>query len=206
MFSEADLTKPLSSLSGGELARVYISRIITEEADLLILDEPTNDLDISSIEVLEDAILEFNGAVLLVTHDRKLIDNLCNFCIGFVDNEGTILPFADYEQWISFLKKKKKEDNKKNLNNKENLSNEKLINNNKSKKLTFKEKKEFDEIMGVISNKEQELENTKNMLNLTEVISDHIKLKEVTDKIETLETELKNLYDRWEYLESKNEL
>ncbi|MDY6090700.1 MAG: ABC-F family ATP-binding cassette domain-containing protein [Bdellovibrionota bacterium] len=206
LFSEADLTKPLSSLSGGELARVYISRIITEEADLLVLDEPTNDLDISSIEVLEDAILEFNGAVLLVTHDRKLIDNLCNFCIGFVDNEGTILPFADYEQWISFLKKKKKEDNKKNLNNKENLSNEKLINNNKSKKLTFKEKKEFDEIMGVISNKEQELENTKNMLNLTEVISDHIKLKEVTDKIETLETELKNLYDRWEYLESKNEL
>ena len=81
-----------------------------------------------------------------------------------------------------------------------------MINNNKSKKLTFKEKKEFDEIMGVISNKEQELENTKNMLNLTEVISDHIKLKEVTDKIETLETELKNLYDRWEYLESKNEL
>lgn len=206
LFSEVDLTKPLSSLSGGELARVYISRIITEEADLLVLDEPTNDLDISSIEVLEDAILEFNGAVLLVTHDRKLIDNLCNFCIGFVDNEGTILPFADYEQWISFLKKKKKEDNKKNFNNKENLSNEKLINNNKSKKLTFKEKKEFDEIMGVISNKEQELENTKNMLNLTEVISDHIKLKEVTDKIETLETELKNLYDRWEYLESKNEL
>lgn len=207
LFTEADLSKPLSSLSGGEKARVYISRIITEDADLLVLDEPTNDLDISSIEVLEDAILEFQGAVLLVTHDRKLIDNLCDYCVGFVDNSGTILPFGDYEQWINYLKKKKKEDSKNNSNIKEKekskSNGEDKKQNAQNKKLSFKEKKELDEIMGVISSKEEELDNTKNMLNMQEITKDHIKLKEVSENISKLEDELKRLYDRWEELESR---
>ncbi|MGI6679957.1 MAG: ABC-F family ATP-binding cassette domain-containing protein [Bdellovibrionota bacterium] len=203
MFNEADLEKPLSSLSGGELARVYIARIITEEADLLVLDEPTNDLDIASIEVLEDAILDFKGAVLLVTHDRKLIDNLCNFCIGFVDNEGTIIKFADFEQWAKYVKRKLKNKDIKN-NVKETLETKNTNKNNKEiKKLTFKEKKELEEIEDKISLKEKEFKETKELLNSSKIFSDHIKLAKVSSDLAALDKELKSLFDRWEYLESR---
>src|SRR6202011_4089750 len=91
------LEMPVSRLSGGERARVMIARLMLAPADVLLLDEPTNDLDIPTLEVLEDSLLEFPGAVVLVSHDRYLLDRVSTIVIGLDGGEGSI--FADYSQW-----------------------------------------------------------------------------------------------------------
>ncbi|MCL2420023.1 MAG: ATP-binding cassette domain-containing protein, partial [Conexibacteraceae bacterium] len=92
------LRQPVERLSGGERARVLLARLMLQPADILILDEPTNDLDIPTLEILEDALLEFSGAVVLVTHDRHLLDRVTDSVLG-LDGCGNAELFADYMQW-----------------------------------------------------------------------------------------------------------
>jgi ABC transport system ATP-binding/permease protein len=98
LFSGEQLNQPVSRLSGGERARVLIARLMLQPADVLILDEPTNDLDIPTLEILEEALLEFSGALVLVTHDRYLLDRVTNAVLG-LDGRGNSALFADYVQW-----------------------------------------------------------------------------------------------------------
>jgi ATP-binding cassette subfamily F protein uup len=98
LFDGEQLNQPVSRLSGGERARVLIARLMLQPADVLILDEPTNDLDIPTLEILEEALLEFSGALVLVTHDRYLLDRVTNAVLG-LDGRGNAALFADYIQW-----------------------------------------------------------------------------------------------------------
>src|SRR6185437_1104544 len=98
LFTGEQLNQPVSRLSGGERARVLIARLMLQPADVLILDEPTNDLDIPTLEILEEALLEFSGALVLVTHDRYLLDRVTNAVVG-LDGRGNAALFADYTQW-----------------------------------------------------------------------------------------------------------
>ena len=98
LFREEQLDMPVASLSGGERARVLIARLMLETADVLLLDEPTNDLDIPTLEVLEESLLEFPGALVLVSHDRHLLDRVSTVVIG-LDGTGEAGLFADYSQW-----------------------------------------------------------------------------------------------------------
>src|SRR5262249_29707839 len=91
---------PVGKLSGGERARVMMARLMLQTADVLLLDEPTNDLDIPTLEVLEECLLEFPGAVVLVSHDRYLLDRVSTVVIGLDGGEGG--RFADYSQWESW--------------------------------------------------------------------------------------------------------
>ena len=102
-FNTEQLSQKLNSLSGGELARVMISRLMQQKADVLILDEPTNDLDIQTLELLETSLSEFPGCIIIVSHDRYMMQNLSDLCIGFLGDGKTGL-FADYEQWENELK------------------------------------------------------------------------------------------------------
>ena len=88
----------MASLSGGEQARVLIARLMLQPADLLLLDEPTNDLDIPTLEVLEESLTEFPGALVLVTHDRYLLDRVSTAVLG-LDGQGGAQLYADYWQW-----------------------------------------------------------------------------------------------------------
>src|SRR6266478_4234180 len=97
LFRSDQLEMPVSRLSGGERARAMIARLMLTTADVLLLDEPTNDLDIPTLEVLEDSLLEFAGAIVLVSHDRYLLDRVSTIVIGLDGGEGGI--FADYSQW-----------------------------------------------------------------------------------------------------------
>ncbi len=98
LFTGEQLNQPVERLSGGERARVLIARLMLEPADLLLLDEPTNDLDIATLEILEESLLEYSGALVLVTHDRYMLDRVSTTVLG-LDGKGGAETFADYLQW-----------------------------------------------------------------------------------------------------------
>ena len=98
LFRPEQLEVPVGRLSGGEQARILIARLMREPADLLILDEPTNDLDIPTLEVLEDSLAEFDGALVLVTHDRFMLERVSTVVVA-LDGRGGASTFADYAQW-----------------------------------------------------------------------------------------------------------
>ncbi len=105
LFSNEQLNQPVSRLSGGERARVLIANLMLESADVLLLDEPTNDLDIPTLEILEESLVEFPGSLVLVTHDRYLLDRVSTTVVG-LDGEGKAELFADYSQWQTWVDKK----------------------------------------------------------------------------------------------------
>ena len=102
LFSGEQLNQPVRNLSGGERARVLIARLMLQPADVLLLDEPTNDLDIPTLEILEDNLLEFPGALVLVTHDRYLLNRIATTVLG-LDGNGRVARFADFAQWEQWL-------------------------------------------------------------------------------------------------------
>ena len=102
LFTGEQLNQPVRNLSGGERARVLIAKLMLEPADVLLLDEPTNDLDIPTLEILEENLLEFPGALVLVTHDRYLLNRVASTVLG-LDGRGHTGRFADYAQWEDWL-------------------------------------------------------------------------------------------------------
>jgi ATP-binding cassette subfamily F protein uup len=98
LFTSEQLNQPVERLSGGERARVLIAKLMLEAADVLLLDEPTNDLDIATLEILEESLLEYTGALVLVTHDRYMLDRVSTIVLG-LDGRGNAATFADYSQW-----------------------------------------------------------------------------------------------------------
>lgn len=104
LFHPEQLDLEVSALSGGEQARIRIAQLMLRPADVLLLDEPTNDLDIPSLEVLEDSLAEFPGAVVLVTHDRDLMDRLCTEVVG-LDGRGGSQTFGSVGQWLTAFEK-----------------------------------------------------------------------------------------------------
>ncbi|MCU1343024.1 MAG: ATPase, partial [Candidatus Acidoferrum typicum] len=98
LFDPEHLNQPVGKLSGGERARVLIAQLMLQPADVLLLDEPTNDLDIPTLEILEESLLEYRGALVLVTHDRYMLDRVSTIVLG-LDGLGGAERFADYSQW-----------------------------------------------------------------------------------------------------------
>src|SRR5438270_4682018 len=107
LFTSEQLSQPVERLSGGERARVLIAQLMLQPADVLLLDEPTNDLDIPTLEILEESLLEFRGSLVLVTHDRYLLDRVSTVVLG-LDGTGAAERFADYSQWESWQAERKK--------------------------------------------------------------------------------------------------
>src|SRR5678816_4107928 len=107
LFSSESLNQPVTRLSGGERARVLIAQLMLQPADVLLLDEPTNDLDIPTLEILEESLLEFRGALVLVTHDRYLLDRVSTVVLG-LSGTGEVEAFADYSQWAQWQSTVKK--------------------------------------------------------------------------------------------------
>ena len=98
LFTGEQLNQPVDRLSGGERARVLIAQLMLQPADVLLLDEPTNDLDIPTLEILEESLLEFRGSLVLVTHDRYMLDRVSTVVLG-LNGQGGADVFADYSQW-----------------------------------------------------------------------------------------------------------
>jgi ATP-binding cassette subfamily F protein uup len=185
----------ISKLSGGEKRRLYLLRVLMKSPNVLILDEPTNDLDIQTLRILEDYLDEFDGCVITVSHDRYFLDRVVNKILSFKGDSTIEHYVGNYSDYKSFCDQKQEVVVKEIVQKKDKSSYKKK---DTRLKFTFKEQKEYEEIDGVI----EKLEN--NISDIDESIngcgSDFEKLQELTKQKEELESVLEEKMERWEYL------
>jgi ATP-binding cassette subfamily F protein uup len=204
LFDPNQLTQPLTTLSGGELARVYLSKMMLSQADVLLLDEPTNDLDIQTLEVLEASIEAFPGAVIVVTHDRYLLDRIADTVIGLFGNgHGGV--FASFEQFARARNEALKPKPSAVQNRTECQRREGRQKREGSAKLTYAERLELERIEGVILTAEAQAEELQGALNDPNNACDHKKISELAQKLQVANNNVEELYLRWQYLEKKRE-
>ncbi len=194
LFPIEKLGLPVSKLSGGEQARVLIARLMLQPADLLLLDEPTNDLDIATLEVLEDSLSEFPGAIVLITHDRYLMDRLSDRLL-YLDGEGKAEYFADYPQWLQSRKAVKPAAGPREAAPQPRKA--------AGQGLSREERKELDGIQKKIERTEMELGRLQQEMMQPEVASDATRLKQLHEQMEGEGMKIAELYARWEELETK---
>ena len=194
------LDLPVGLLSGGEQARVLIARLMLRPADVLLLDEPTNDLDIPTLEMLEESLLEFPGAVVLITHDRSLLDRVSTVLLG-LDGAGGAAVYADYAQWEAEFASRRKELARAEKADKPQKA--KPRPQSASKKLSFKEQREYDGMEEAIAQAEAALEAAKAALEDPAVASAGHELSLRLQAFQDAEATVEVLYARGEELEEK---
>jgi len=198
-FRADQLELPVSELSGGELARVHIARLMLQPADLLLLDEPTNDLDIDTLEVLEESLVDFPGALVLVTHDRMLLDRVATLVLG-LDGVGGATFYADAAQWLDACRLRREEQTRPARKDPPRPRPRPA-----RKGLSYREQQEYDRIQDEILQAEATLEAAAARLEDPAVASDaeaahttFLTHQEASRRVDTL-------YERWAELEEKRE-
>jgi ABC transport system ATP-binding/permease protein len=199
LFRTEQLDLAVERLSGGERARVAIANLMLEPADVLMLDEPTNDLDINTLEVLEANLLDFTGALVLVTHDRYMLDRVSTIVLG-LDGKGDSGLFADYSQWEQF-----RSDAAKDLAAKDLKVEPQAVAKPAppKKRLSYIEQREWDQIETLIHAAEDKLAGVQRALEDPVVTSDPKRLQECYAQLQPSQAEVDRLYERWAELEAK---
>ncbi len=197
-FQVNQLDQKLSFLSGGEQAKVLISRLMLRRADVLLLDEPNNDLDIDTLEILEESLEDFPGAIILISHDRYLLERLCSHFLAIQGN-GSIQAYADYEQWERvFLEEGKPKKEKASGGQAAGGGRTKA---SKSGKLSYNEQRELDSMEETIQKADHELTEAQKACEATATQSSGLLL--ATQRLQAAQLTLDNLYERWGILEGK---
>ncbi len=197
LFRFDQLETPVSRLSGGERARIVLARMMLHPADLLVLDEPTNDLDIPALEVLEESLLDFPGAVVLVTHDRHLLDRVSTQILA-LDGQGAAQHFADYAQWETGRRRQEsaRRDSTRSGVGKGSAT-------GGGRRLTYLEQREWDGMEGAVLVAENRMAEARRMAEDPAVATDAARLQERLDALTASEREVERLYTRWAELEAK---
>lgn len=199
-FNSFQMDMPVSKLSGGEQSRLLLAKLMLTSAHVLILDEPTNDLDVETLDVLSECIEEYPGALILVSHDRFFLDQNTNEIWAFTENDkGEILKFADYYQWETWFRDLK--NNSSSMTSQNGSSDKKASSSNK--KLSYKETLEYEKIEAVIAEKEVQLTSLQSRLADPKVQSHYNELTQLSADASQLEAEIQKLFTRWEYLDGK---
>lgn len=197
LFDAGQLDRPISSLSGGEQARVLIARLMLQPADLLLLDEPTNDLDIPTLEVLEESLMEFPGALVLVTHDRYLLDSVSTVVMG-LDGQGGAVIYSDYWQWEADQARDLPKAAKAAA-----AAKPAARPASARKKLSYLEAREWEQMETQILQAEEELAGVQAEMQSPDVVSDGLRLQACYARLQSAEARVADLYARWAELEAK---
>ncbi len=197
LFRSDQLDQPVSRLSGGEQARILIANLMRQPADILLLDEPTNDLDLPSLEVLEEGLAEFTGAIVLVSHDRLLLDRLTDFVLG-LDGQGGIGRYADFRQWLAATATKPKEQTREGKA-------KPGAKPPRRKPLTLGEELELQQMEERIAQAEAALLAGQENLGRPDLQADANRLAAACRDLQTAQEEVDHLYRRWEELEAKRD-
>ena len=200
LFSGEQLNQPVANLSGGERARVLIARLMLQPADVLLLDEPTNDLDIPTLEILEESLLEYRGALLLVTHDRYMLDRVSNVVLG-LDGLGGVGRFADYSQWEIW--QAEQVEATKRSETSALPSKEQAPQTAPKKKLSYLEAREYASIEQRVAEAEAILATKKAAMEDPAIVSDHERILAAHAEYDDARRITDELYNRWAELESK---
>ena len=207
LFEPRQLMTPVGNLSGGEQARVQLATLMLTPADVLILDEPTNDLDIPSLEVLEQALLEFPGALILVTHDRFMLQRVSNTYLA-LDGRGNARPFASYRQWETFsttdntTQDVNQSSGSQSKQPAESSSSDNTNTPTKRKKLSYKLQRELDTMEETILTAEDEAAALEAKAAEPNVIADHQLHAKICGQLSDLHDRIAKLYHRWQELEA----
>jgi ABC transport system ATP-binding/permease protein len=194
LFRAEQLSMPVERLSGGERARVHLARLMLQPADLLILDEPTNDLDIPTLEVLEETLIEFPGAVVLVTHDRFLFERVTTTVLA-LDGAGNATAFADYQQW----EEARRQPPPPVVAKPRPLPAPKAV----AKRLTWAEQREWDGMEAAILAAEATLGDCQVAATDPTVATRAAELAQRCDELRVAQEAVDRLYARWALLEEK---
>jgi ATP-binding cassette subfamily F protein uup len=199
-FRSDQLDMRVGDLSGGEQARILIARLMMEPADLLILDEPTNDLDIPTLEVLEESLEDFPGALVLVTHDRFMLDRISTELLA-IDGKGGARLHVNLTEWerAQEVAAKPEEMPKKAAVKSASKPPPGL------RRLTYMEQREWEQMEEKILLAETELESRQKALDDPVVTGDHVKLTQCCREFETAQETVRKLYARWAELEAKQQ-
>jgi ATP-binding cassette subfamily F protein uup len=196
LFQGEQLEVPVGRLSGGEQARILIARLMREPADILILDEPTNDLDIPTLEVLEDSLAEFDGGLVLVTHDRFMLERVSTVILA-LDGRGGTATFADYAQWeaardaaapVPETPPPRPAPERERA---------------RPKRLGYREQREWEGMEQAILEAERALEACQRGVEDLAIASDPTALQERYAALEAARADVDRLYARWAELEGK---
>ncbi|MBI3543642.1 MAG: ABC-F family ATP-binding cassette domain-containing protein [Deltaproteobacteria bacterium] len=197
LFSNEQAVMKVGNLSGGEQSRLLLAKLMLTPANVLVLDEPTNDLDMATLTILEECLVEFPGAVLFVTHDRYFLDQVATKILGFTES-GELLGFADIAQWESW---KVEQDAAARDAASSQRSAVKAVTAaaaaRKSRKLSFNEQRELDGMEATIHKAEARLAELAAESANPDLVSNAIRLNELAKAMATAEAEIERLYSRW---------
>ena len=204
LFDPEHLSQPVGKLSGGERARVLIAQLMLQPADVLLLDEPTNDLDIPTLEILEESLLEYRGALVLVTHDRYMLDRISTVVLG-LDGLGGAERFADYSQWDVWQRSRqtKGTQNVPSAASRSNSGQGSAQSSMGKKKLSYIEARDLATIEERIAEAEQEVDARRAALEDPAVTGEVVLLRDACLKLEASQKKIDDLYTRWAELEQK---
>ncbi|MCP4969831.1 MAG: ATP-binding cassette domain-containing protein [Arcobacter sp.] len=198
MFTDERLKTKIGRLSGGEKSRITLAAILKNGGNFLILDEPTNDLDLPTLRILEEALVEFEGCVIIVSHDRYFLNRVCNGIFAFEGEGKVYFSEGNYNYYLEKRKERIKSKSTAKNNQKKNAPRIKP----KIKKLTWKETKELENIEDEILKAEKEVNEFEKLFSSHEFHKNHAsETIELTSKFEDAKNKVKQLYKRWEELE-----
>ncbi len=198
LFTSEQLNQPVERLSGGERARVLIAKLMLEAADVLLLDEPTNDLDIATLEILEESLLEYAGALVLVTHDRYMLDRVSTVVLG-LDGRGNAETFADYSQWEEWQERGSRGE----VQGSSEPARPVQEKSGGKKKLSYLEAREYASIEEKVEAAEKRLNAARDVLDDPSVATNAEALTAALHEMELAQGEADELYARWAELTEK---
>ena len=201
LFTSEQLNQPVGRLSGGERARVLIAQLMLQPADVLLLDEPTNDLDIPTLEILEETLLEYTGALVLVTHDRYMLDRVSTMVLG-LDGRGGAESFADYLQWETWQAERKQPARVDSTDPAAKPARA-VETAAAKKKLSYMEAREFATIEERIAQAEETLQKKRTAAEDPKIATDAHGLLTAHAEMDEAQKAVDQLYARWAELEAK---
>ena len=208
LFPPARARTPVKALSGGEKNRLLLAKLFLKPSNILVLDEPTNDLDIETLELLEDIINQYQGTVLIVSHDREFIDNTCSSVWAFEGNgkvTDIVGGYSDYEAYTNYLAEQQKQQQQQPVKKVEKTEPTPVKSNNKANKLSYKLKLELEQLPNKMEQLEAELEKQQERVSHEDFFKQDsdITAKEL-NHLAQLESDLEAAFERWEELEELN--
>ena len=200
LFAPARARSPVKSLSGGEKNRLLLARLFTKPANLLVMDEPTNDLDLETLEILEEKLVSFQGTLLLVSHDRAFLDNVVSSVLVFEDDARVNEYIGGYADWLAYQETHQK--------NSSVVADAAAVKKEKpksasTKKMSFKEQRELDQLperIDALEMRQAELNQLINSADFYKQVPDQV--AQVLAELQQVDESLRDAYQRWELLDA----